>query len=79
MDIVSAETIAAIDMFTGLNTAEFAGYRETRDFLSRFQRWWVIHDIGSTYQHIRQCFEDKKPFTDVDDARLIWLVEDFIP
>ena len=39
----------------------------------------MIHDIGSTYQHRRQRFEDKKPFTEVDDARLIWFHEDFIP
>ena len=49
VDIFSAEMIAAVDMYVGLDTADLVGSQETRHFFSQFHQWWAMHDIGSTY------------------------------
>ena len=39
VDIFSADTIAAPNMFAGLGDADFVGSGETRHFMSQFLKW----------------------------------------
>ena len=42
-------------------------------------RWFAIHDIFNTTQHITKRLPDKKPCYDPNDEQLVWLEQTFLP
>ena len=44
-----------------------------------YNRWFAIHDICNTTQHITKRLPDKKPCYDPNDEQLVWLEQTFLP
>lgn len=56
---------------------EFASAGPTIKFLEVMQKWFTIMDVSNCQQYIHCNNDDARHFTDIDDARLIWLEVEF--
>lgn len=56
---------------------EFASAGPSIKFLEAMQRWFTVMDVSNCQQYIHCNNDDARHFTDVDDARLIWLEMEF--
>lgn len=73
VDIFSPETVAALEMFSDHGVHGFRDIGPTVAFLRKIGKWWALHDVSSTHQHVRKKDPNKKPYDSVDDERLKWL------
>ncbi|KAH9383111.1 hypothetical protein HPB48_023846 [Haemaphysalis longicornis] len=55
---------------------EFASAGPSIKFLEVMQKWFTIMDVSNCQQYIHCNNDDARHFTEVDDARLIWLEVD---
>ncbi|XP_050032440.1 uncharacterized protein [Dermacentor andersoni] len=51
----------------------FSAAGPTITFMKNVYRWFVLHDVSNTTQHIRHNFSDGRQFDDSADPRLEWL------
>nr|XP_050042076.2 uncharacterized protein LOC126539322 [Dermacentor andersoni] len=51
----------------------FSAAGPTITFMKNVYRWFVLHDVSNTTQHIRHNFSDGSQFDDSADPRLEWL------
>lgn len=78
LDIFSMEVTSLLESKLFNAESEFEGCEETLTFLRNFTKWFAVHDVSNTTQHVRQRLPDKMHFTSVDDERLKWLEGDFL-
>ncbi|KAF4531821.1 hypothetical protein B566_EDAN014875 [Ephemera danica] len=80
---IFSQPLIAVVKYLQIHSGRFATKEDfnqaapTIRFMEHLHRFFAVHDIRNTTQHIRQNLPDKKPFYDVDDERLEWLLKDF--
>ena len=82
IDIFRPEVTAALKYLqehgkeNGINEFEHAG--PTIQFMDTVYRWFTIHNVHKTTQHINKNQPDTMQFFSVSDERLHWLKNDFL-
>ena len=79
MKIFREDVTAAIRTFRELGEANFQSSEPTIQFLEIFKKLFNINDISSTTEYLRKRLDDKMPFYSIDDERLTWLNDEFLP
>ncbi|KAH8018237.1 hypothetical protein HPB51_000848 [Rhipicephalus microplus] len=69
----SEETTRRCVVLRHLSTKAYEHMRgPTITCMRNFYRWFVLHDMSSTMQHLVQNFADARHYDDIQDSRLEW-------
>ncbi|KAJ4451793.1 hypothetical protein ANN_03265 [Periplaneta americana] len=83
VDISSTDIISALEFLKehGLEfgISEFKNAEGTIEFLKMVNKWFTILNVKNTHQYVHKRNDDAIIFFSVDDVRLFWLENDFIP
>ena len=83
-ELFSPSVIAAISALKENSLVHPQAYKfkdaeATLTFMTNINRWFIMHDISNTYHHIHGRNQDKMQFLSINDNRLEWLLDYFIP
>lgn len=83
VDIFSTDKISALEFLKEhgpeFGISEFKNAEGTIEFLKMVNKWFTILNVKNTHQYVHKRNDDAMHFFSVDDARLFWLENDFIP
>jgi len=73
LQVYHSQVLASMKMYRRYNYPGFENIKETLDFMEMVAKFWRVHDVCNTTQHIHQRLPDKRQFDSPRDDRLRWL------
>jgi len=73
LQVYQPQVVAAMKMYHRYSLPGFQKLDETLIFMENILKFWNLHDVCNTTQHVHQRLEDKRQYTSAADTRLVWL------